>query len=620
MKKLPPLLLMLLMLLLCSCTPKAEEPQPSSLSASTPAPTVPDPVTMYDPSSPLEKKSQGALKVYPLTMRKTQGIRIMGDTVLVFSGYGSTTLSALTGPDLQLTAEVTLAFGLDPQDASVRIYDDAIAFYDSEGHAVLLLDRQLQEVKRIAVDMSISGSPILSEDKSTLYYCTTYAIRAWDLNTGIHRTLKELAHEEQTLSGLHCNDTIVQCTVRDGSDVQQLFLSTQTGELCSRQSAGTTLFTEGTHYFADRNVSNLKLHLFGTSGVSPQVLFPKDWSAQVFWLPDRQSAVTASSSDDQVLLQHYQLESGLLDAEISLPPLQNPKSVESSADGSVFLLTYDPDRDCDTIYRWDPALSGTADTTVYTQPYTASLSPDAMAACQTQAAHIRENYGIEILLGEDALAVQPWDYAFEPETLAAVLSRELTLLEQRLSQYPQEILDKTKSHFTSLTICLVRQISGTAASGSLDTATGIQFLNGTDAYVVITTGRYAEQALYHELFHVMETHILNESAVVDHWESLNPKGFAYTYGSAPKESHALYLEDDTRFFVDSYSMTFPKEDRARVFENAMLPGKHDLFCSPALQAKLRLLCESIRDAYDLKKSPEIFPWEQYLQDPLAWSK
>lgn len=620
MKKLPPLLLMLLMLLLCSCTPKAEEPQPSSPSASTPAPTVPDPVTMYDPSSPLEEKSQGALKVYPLTMRKTQGIRIMGDTVLVFSGFGSTTLSALTGPDLRLTAEVTLDFGLDPQDASVRIYDDAIAFYNSESHTVLLLDQQLQEVKRIAVDMAISGSPILSEDKDTLYYCTTYAIRAWDLNTGIHRTLKELAHEEQTLSGLHCNDTIVQCTVRDGSDVQQLFLSTQTGKLCSRQSAGTTLLTEGTHYFADRNVSNLKLHLFGTSGASPQVLFPKEWNAKVIWLPDRQAAVTVSSSDDQVLLQHYQLESGLLDAEISLPPLHNPKSLESSADGSVFLLTYDPDRDCDTIYRWDPALSKTADTAVYTQPYTASLSPDALAACQTQAAHIRENYGIEILLGEDALAVQPWDYAFEPETLAAVLSRELTLLEQRLSQYPQEILDKTKSHFASLTICLVRQISGTAASGSLDTATGIQFLNGTDAYVVITTGRYAEQALYHELFHVMETHILNESAVVDHWEALNPNGFAYTYGSAPEENYALYLEDDTRFFVDSYSMTFPKEDRARVFENAMLPGKHDQFCSPALQAKLRLLCESIRDAYDLKKSPEIFPWEQYLQDPLAWSE
>lgn len=59
-------------------------------------------------------------------------------------------------------------------------------------------------------------------------------------------------------------------------------------------------------------------------------------------------------------------------------------------------------------------------------------------------------------------------------------------------------------------------------------------------------------------------------------------------------------------------MTFPKEDRARIFENAMLPGNAELFASQTMQRKLRAVCESIRDAYGLRKWEETFPWEQYL--------
>ena len=132
--------------------------------------------------------------------------------------------------------------------------------------------------------------------------------------------------------------------------------------------------------------------------------------------------------------------------------------------------------------------------------------------------------------------------------------------------------------------------------------------------MVIPTGTYSEQALYHELYHVMETHILTESTALDQWEALNPGNFSY---SQNLEESEIYLQGQTRAFVDHYSMVYPKEDRARFFENAILSGKQPVFQSEYMQRKLTAICTGIREAYRLKKHPEVLPWEQYLINPLV---
>ena len=35
--------------------------------------------------------------------------------------------------------------------------------------------------------------------------------------------------------------------------------------------------------------------------------------------------------------------------------------------------------------------------------------------------------------------------------------------------------------------------------------------------------------------------------------------------------------------------------------------------------KLKMLCQGIREAFGLKKSPENFLWEQYLNQPMAYT-
>jgi len=135
--------------------------------------------------------------------------------------------------------------------------------------------------------------------------------------------------------------------------------------------------------------------------------------------------------------------------------------------------------------------------------------------------------------------------------------------------------------------------------------------------VVIATGKYAQQALYHEFYHVMETHILAESTALDTWENLNPAGFSYNDGYGTQQDADIYLRGQTRAFVDSYSMSYPKEDRARIFEYATLSGTGDIFRSEYMQRKLTAVCTAIRGAYRMKQVADVLPWEQYLATPLA---
>lgn len=620
------LLLLLLCLLLCGCAqdaPETETQAPMVTAATVPEPV---PISMYDPEDPLEKAYQGGLKVYPLTMRKVQGIRAMGDGLLVFSGYGSTTLTMLTGDTLLVSANVTLDFQLDPKDPSLRVGDGTLSFFDPTRNQTVVLNEELKEIRHITMTEGFVGSPILSAGQNTLFYCTSTAICAWELETNIHRTIKELSYDDQALTGLHLNDTVLQCRIQDGETIQTLFLSAQTGQLVSQQAGDAVLVTEDDRYYAVLSVSEMDMQVFGQTGGTPQILYPKDLAAKSFYLPKSHAVITASIlADERVELNCYDLNTGICQAELTLDALQQPKSIVTGSDGCVYILAYEPANDCDTVYRWEisaPVFASDAAGMVYTDAYSGweSANYEALAQCQAYAAQLSEKYGIQILVWEDALAVQPWDYELEAESLPRVLQQELELLDRRLSQYPEVVLEKTMSHFSSLNICLVRQITGAAASGSLDTATGIQFLDGTDAYVAIAVGKYSQQALYHELFHVMETHILNESAALDIWNELNPEGFEYSYGYGSAGDTGAYLSGETRAFVDAYSMSFPKEDRARVWENAMLPGNAELFESEILQAKLTALCEGVRKAYGLRKSPETFPWEQYLETPLAYTQ
>lgn len=628
MKHLPALLLTCL--LLCGCVSEASaaaagnpDTEPTSgISQTTQA------TGSYDEESALESRYQGALRTYPLDLPNVYGMRAMGSGLLILSGNETTTLTLLTDDGLAAAANLHLDFYLDAEEPSLRVSSGGISYFDPQNRQTVVLDASLKAVSHIAAPDGLTGSPILSADRNTLYYCTSTAIRAWDLETGIRRCVKEMAYPEQGITGLHYGDTILQCRVLDNGRERTLLLAVETGLLHDGRDGEMVLCTNGSRYYASFPTGMTYALLFGDGEDTPQALTPADLTASCVFLEEQNAAVTiGTSSPGQMQLDYYELETGLRRSSLTLVTDHQLLAVEDTAGSSVYLLIHDETYGRETIYRWDVGADSALriqDAKDYTGTYYTSDAPDrsGIARCQTYAAEIGRKYGIEVLVWEEAAAVEPWDYDFETEYLVPVIQRELELLEERLAQYPGDILPATASHFTSLKICLVRQLTGTAESGSLDTATGLQFMNGTDAYVVIAAGKFSEQALYHELFHAMETHILSESIAFDQWEALNPSGFAYDYdyrANAQRDS-GVYLQNETRSFVDTYSMSFPKEDRARIMECAMLPGNQALFKSDTMQAKLLKLCEGIREAYGLKKSGETFLWEQYLNKSLAFKK
>ena len=591
-------------LLLSGCVESAAAGTTPAATATTTLPTQTQPDTPTEPNDE-------TLQVLSSLAPDGYYLRCFHKGLLLFSGSESTTLTLLQGEDLSVLASVSLEFFLRADDPSIRIWEDALSYFDPVQQKTVVLDAALQEVASIAAPDGLVGSPVLSSDRNVLYYCTANALRAWDLRTGIRRLIRGFSYPSQTVSGLHLHDTVVQCSVQEGTQTRTLLISVKDGRLAAEHDGPVSLTTQGNHYYASFLSGTVQALVFGDTSQSPQMLMPDGPFTQWYFLPSLHGVVTGQEAEDgSTELSYFDLSNGEKAASLSLGS-QNRLVSAASDNQQVYLLLYDEQNLSTTICRWD--ITGQ---TSGEQSYTSAYSADsvALAQCQQTAREMSEKYGIEILIGPEAAAVQPWDYNLEAETLVSVLQQELNLLDQWLQQYPQEILSATASDFSSLKLCIVRSLTGTAESGSLDSANGLHFDNDGDAYIVLAAGEYAEQALYHELFHVMETHILNHSTAFDQWEMLNPAGFSYDCDFEKNEQRdpEIYLTGEDRAFVDTYSMSFPAEDRARIMEYAMLPDGEERFQSRTMQAKLLKVCQGIREAYGLESEDTVFPWEQYL--------
>lgn len=624
MKRVLPVLLACLLLLGCSAQPDSETRLPDTTEPYTENVTMPE-GSFYDPQSAIEVSTAGAVKAYPLSLSGIHGFACMGEDILVFAcGERTTTLLQLTGETLYTAASAQVPMLLYPKDSTVLVTEKGVSYFDSEAMETVILDSSLKEINRIAAPEDLSGFPVLSPNRKTLYYATSDSIRAQDLSTGISKLLKQSSYPTQSITAVLMNGTVLEFNTYDKDGTFQTFyISAEDGQtLPDFDGMLLSLTAPYDRYYATVAAGASQALIWGDASQEPQTLTPKDPEAELWIMESRNAAVTAGYDPDTACatLDCYDLDTGLRISTLTLEENEYPVYIDDTASGKIFVMTVGESRD-NTLYRWDPELLPSGDTEVYTGPYYTMENPDTegLNQCQVKANALGEKYGIRILTGFHASKVQPWDYKLEPEFLVNVIERELLSLDAALSAYPADFLSTLASSDKGLTVCLVRQLAGTPESGSLDTAYGIQFWEGTDAYVAITPGSAAQQTLYHELFHVIESRVMSECSAYDDWNSLNPKDFAYDYDYTAnlERDGSQYLQDETRAFIDSYSMSYPKEDRARIMEHAMMPGNETLFQSETMQAKLRQLCLGIREAFRLEDAPEAFLWEQYLATPLA---
>ena len=606
------------LLLLCGCTvqpPEETTIQPPETTGIVTQPTVP--AGIYEPFSDLELQTAGAIRCYLPNLPDAYGMRIINGDVLIFSGAEQTTLTRYTGDTLIPVGQITLDCRIYPEDSSFQTGENGITYFDPADNSLVYLGRDLQEVSRLKLPEELVGRPVISSDRTLVYYCTADAVRVYDTGTGLDRLLKSISYSEQTVTGVLMNNSILHCILTDtDGEKNSLFLSAQTGELILQTRQVQNLSDRDGRWFLEAEDGLLKQVVFGEKDGPVQALYPEDLFAP-FWILDSQgSVVTASMDGEAMKLSCYDLESGTRSAAVELPGTVAPRYIVGTPEGErVYVLAHDEIIGGPVVLRWDLNADMLLDDLTYTGPRYTARNPDeaGLAECAARAGIIGEKYGVNILIGPEAAAVRPEDYVLKQEHQVQLIHRELEVLDQALSQFPEGFFDRL---YGGVNICILRSITGNAQTGSVDQARGIQFWDGENAYIALAAGENLYKTFFHEIFHIIDSKVLSTTRVYYHWENLNPEGCKYfqDFTSYLTADVSQYLEEENRAFIDAYSLCYPREDRARIMEYACTEGNEAYFTSEIMQNKLKTLCQGIRKAFGLEKYQEPLIWEQYLKE------
>lgn len=604
-------------LLLCGCTTQLPEETCANPPQTMPqqTQTVERAAGLYEPFSDLEIRTEGAVRSYLPDIPDVYGMCLVNGDVLLFSGTEATTLTRYTGEDLVPVGRIALECRITPEDSSFQISEYGITYFDIHTNELAFLDNEMKEVSRLKLPADLIGKPVLSSDRTRVFYCSADAVRVYDIASGLNKLLKSISYSKQSAEDILMGDSILRCSFTDEQNqTHTLFLSTQNGQWLGQTGDNPELTTHGNRWIARTAEGILEQVVFGGEGIPVQALYPENVLAASWILPDNYGVVTASVDAAGTKLDCYDLETGSRSATVELPGGVKPWYIESAGESEkVYILAYDELAGGPVVLRWDLHSAALLDDLTYIGPRYTAENPDeaGLEACRARARTIGDQYGVSILIGPEAAAVQPEDYVLEQEYQVQLIHRQLTALEDALAQFPAGFLDQLPGQ---LHICILRTVTGNAGAGSVARAQGIQFWDGEKAYVALAAGDSLYRSFFHEMFHVIDSKVLSTTRVYYRWENLNPEEFHYfeDFISYLTADVSQYLEGENRAFIDAYSMCYPREDRARIMEYACTEGNAHYFQSEIMQNKLRTLCEGIREAFGLENYTEPLIWEQYL--------
>ena len=298
-------------------------------------------------------------------------------------------------------------------------------------------------------------------------------------------------------------------------------------------------------------------------------------------------------------------------------------AVWSEADGGYYLTAVDQTGH-DQLYFWDLGVPVGGEDLTLEPIYGEILSTEAVSQeLYDRAADLSARYGISVRIAEQIDTVYR-DFEVEQEVEESVISDGLDAVEQVLGLLPENFLPQLRygtqqSLEIHLSGNLTKRDQPENISG-FSSFSGLTEVRETETVVVLDVARPGSvaQTLCHELMHVLEGKLkfhawLQENAVYDEemWLTLNPEGFVYaeTYDEMPM---SYFTDGYESWFVDLYSRTYAKEDRARILEHAMMGNAWVFSGSPQRMAKLEYLCRCIRDAFDTTGWPDQTVWEEVL--------
>lgn len=596
-------ILLLLPLLLAGCSrPPVTGTEPST------APTVPEPSGLYDPESELEQSTGGAVQCYPLDDDTCSRILPLGSDLLLVS-RDNTRLTLVTGANLVPVIEKEIPFHVQHLQTS----PEGVAYWDEENRAVIFLSTTLREISRLQLPQELIGQSWLSPEWNSLYYCTESGLRRLDLGSGISQLVTAQESSSQSVTGVFLNGSVVRCTLTDsdGTTLTRM-ISCTNGEILWEGTSLYELTSAGNDWFARVDQGVVQELLFG-DGDTIQNLWLEDTYNGLLSIPEQNAVLTYREAAWGNRVNYYDLSTGRRSASVRLKGIQQIRDICPDADGEgIWLLAQNASLGTDVICRWTPGDSPTGDMADYTQAHYTRDDPDAqgLQSLQAQLQALQDTHSISLLIGEAADAV-PEGLSVETEYLVPAFERYVPVLERLLTQFPEDFFAKAAQRTPSglIHIALVRSFAGQVSDMPV-----LHFRQDGEIYLILQMDGDLQQNFYHSVSHMIETRLLSSCTALYDWDKLNPEGFSYAndYRKNLDRDDAQYLQGADRGFIDTFSMSFAREDRARILEYACMPGNEELFQCRILQQKLQMLCAGIREAFFLDGS--VYIWEQYLAD------
>ena len=565
--------LMLAGVLLCGCTAE-------------PDPTVPDATEDTTPATEEIVIDYNSLELLEFDYEDVYAAAPMGDDLLLFAGDTETTLIRLSGRNHKELAAVETFTWLDPANTALKIRENGIC-YATETELVFL-DADLAETERVSLP-GAWRTPVVTADMQNIWYSTGSELRVYNRETGLDRLLRETTCERLWLLGLELNESVAVC--QDMEAETTLFYSTATGELLDSFDSRITLSSAGDLWLTEISENGRTKLVFCNGSEAPRVLLTPENSSAI---PVPNGILVHTEAEDSATIQFVDPAAGTMTA-IMVDNMQYITNAWREDDVLWISLT------SGEVCRWDLGDADMQDAAACFGPYYSRESPDTegLAALVPAIENLENTYSVRIHIYEDAVAAMPENGILISEYQVDALEAGLNTLSAALSRFTPEFLAAAakSSDDGRIHICLVRSVSGDGC---------FQFWDDEgNARVALAVGDAVEQDFYHGLAHLIDARVMTRTTSFDGWKSLNPKGFDYTY------DYTAAPEANTDAFIDAFATVSPVEDRARVFEYAMLADAGDSFQSAIMQKKLSTLCAGIRKAFKLNDAGPL-PWEQYL--------
>lgn len=565
------LVLLCALLLLCGCS------QPKKAASQNTAPQT-EPTGAYIADHGVEASSGGAVRAYGIG---GTDMAVTSDGVVVWSAGKLSVYDTDDGKLLYQSASVS----------DVLAVEEGLVYYENDG--ISCYDYRAEKTRHWDLPEDVQGAFAIGTQTGEIYYGVSGMIYAMNMDSGITRMLKSHSAQEQTITGAYFGGSVIGWETENGMS----YLSTADGSLLSNEQGIRGLQTQGDSYFVLRLDGMVEQVITGTEDGEPLLVnLPGEQLVPAFQM----NGLLQISED--LTLSFYDLTTGQKCAQVTVPEAIGFNAI-AAADGFVWILTEN------TLYRWEIAKSPVEDETLYVSTLYTPENPDpeGMAQCQSRVDQMNRDYGVRIHIGADAVS-EPGEHVLTMEHQPLAIQAMLDSLEPLLQHFPESFLRQTVASGW-VRICLVRSVDNTAQYARY-------WVDG-DCYIAIALDTDMTEAFLVGFGGAVDSHILGHSRDLEYWNNANPKGFSYIADGIVPEEYAQYVGTH---FVDEAAMTYPNEDRARLFYYAMTEDNEELFAQSALQKKLKMLCEGIREAYDLKKSPETFLWEQYLEESLAYTK